>query len=548
VKLLVTSRERLRINGEQEMPVLPLTLPDRTTPVSFDVLCDSPAVRLFTVRTHASDPAFSLSPDNAPVVAEVCRRLDGLPLAIELAAAHAKVLPPHALLARLERRLPLLIGGARDAPARQRTMRDTIAWSHDLLSAEERELYRKLAVFAGGCTLEAAAWVSDANANTLDLIGSLVDRSLLSRMDDGTGEPRFRMLETIREFAWEQLAASGEDEETRGRHAVWCLALAERCSIRDLPSGEVRLHLDRLEAERDNMRAALACLLDSGETETALRLGTKLHFLWTNRGPASEGRVWLKRALAAPAGQSASPAIRGLAAQTSSILAWMEGAFDEAAAFAEQGLALSREGGVDADCVWAINLLGMAATSLGRYGEAAAHLDEALALYYKLGAGRSISIILTNRAVVSEPARARGYLDEALALCQQIGAPAIQLASSSTSWVAWTVSKATSSRQASDSVTVSASVGRPSIFGRCRKPWRAWPAWPFRRRNRCGQFACLPPRRRYANGPALQSWWPIAAITSRSCSAHVTICHQLALRPRGTRAARCPWTTWLLRR
>jgi non-specific serine/threonine protein kinase len=236
------------------------------------------------------------------------------------------------------------------------------------------------------------------------------------------------MLETIREFAWEQLAASGEEEETRRRHAMWCLALAERSSISDRTSSDVRLDLDRLEAERDNMRAAMAWLLDSGETETALRLGTALEYLWLNRGPASEGRVWIKRALAAPASQRGSPAIRGLAAQTASILAWMEAAFDEAATMAGEGLALAREGGAKVNSVWALNLLGMAATSLGRYDEAAAHLDAAMALYHELGAGRHPSVILTNRAVVTDPARARGYLDEALALCRQSGAQANQLA------------------------------------------------------------------------------------------------------------------------
>jgi predicted ATPase/DNA-binding CsgD family transcriptional regulator len=427
VKALVTSRERLRITGEQEMPVFPLTLPDRASSLSFDELSESAAVRLFTARTQASDPAFSLTPETVDVVAEVCRRLDGLPLAIELAAAHAKVLPPGALLTRLERRLPLLIGGARDAPARQRTMRDTIAWSHDLLSAEERALFRRLAVFAGGCTLEAAESVSGATLDTLDLVASLVDRSLLRRVDGGTGEPRFWLLETIREFAWEQLAASGDEEETRRRHAMWCLALAERSNVRDRSSADVRAGLDRLEAERDNMRAAMVWLLDSGEVETALRLGAQLERLWLIRGPAREGRVWLDRALAAATAHSTSPAIRGQAAQSASILAWMEGAFDEAAVLAGESLALAREGGTEVDGVWALNLLGMAATSLGRYDEAASYLDAALAHYHQLGAGRGISIILTNRAVVADPAQARGYLDEALARCRQSGAQAIQL-------------------------------------------------------------------------------------------------------------------------
>jgi predicted ATPase/DNA-binding CsgD family transcriptional regulator len=428
VKVLVTSRERLRISDEQEMPILPLALPDRAAPLSFDGLSDNAAIRLFTARTLARDPSFTLTLENVTVVAEICRRLDGLPLGIELAAAHAKILPPPALLTRLERRLPLLIGGSRDAPARQRTMRDTIAWSYDLLSADERTLLRRMAVFSGGFTLEAAEVVAEASVDTLHLVASLVERSLLGRMDDGAGEPRFRMLETIRDFALEQLAASGDEEDTRRRHAMWCLMLAERSSIRGASSVDVRLHLDRMEAERDNMRAALAWLLSSGEIETALRLGAEFHYLWLHRGPASEGRAWINRALSAPVRRPTSPAVRGLAAQAASILAWMEGAFDEAAAMATEALALAREGGADADGVWALNLLGMAATSLGQYDEAAAHLDAAMALYRQLGAGRSPSIILTNRAVVAAPAQARGYLDEALTLCRPSGAQSAQLA------------------------------------------------------------------------------------------------------------------------
>lgn len=428
VKGLVTSRERLRISDEQEMPIHPLALPDRATPGSFDVLSENAAIRLFTARTLASNPDFTLTTENVAIVAEICRRLDGLPLAIELAAAHANVLPPPALLTRLEYRLPLLVGGSRDAPARQQTMRNTIVWSHDLLSTEEQALLRRLAVFTGGFTLDAADVVSGATSDTFQLVASLLDRGLLSRMDDGTGEPRFRMLETIREFAWEQLAASAEEEETRRRHAMWCSSVAERFNVRDRPSDEVRLGLDRLETERDNMRAAMAWLLESGGVENALSLGAQLERLWVLRGPAREGRDWLERAVAAAATHPTSPVTCGLAAQSASALAWMEGAFDEAATLAGTALALAREGDAEADGVWALNLLGMAATSLGHYDEAASHLDEALALYHKLGAGRGISTILTNRAVVSEPAEARVYLDEALALCRQSGAQAIQLA------------------------------------------------------------------------------------------------------------------------
>jgi DNA-binding CsgD family transcriptional regulator len=208
---------------------------------------------------------------------------------------------------------------------------------------------------------------------------------------------------------------------------MWCVALAERSDLRNCSSAEVRLRLDCLEAERDNVRAALAWLLDSGAIETALHLGAEFHYLWLHRGPASEGRAWVNRALAAPANPPSSLVTRGLASQAASILAWMEGAFDEAAALAGDGLALARDGGAEADCVWALNLLGMAATSLGRYDEAAAHLDAALELYQQLGAGRSPSIILTNRAVVADPVCARGFLDQALALCRKNGAQANQL-------------------------------------------------------------------------------------------------------------------------
>ena len=428
LKVLATSRERLRISGEQEMPVLPLTLPHRAASLPFDEVSQSAAVRLFAARTRASNRAFALTPENMAVVAEICRRLDGLPLAIELAAAYTRILPLPMLLARLERRLPLLVGGSRDAPARQQTMRATIAWSHDLLSADERLLFRRLAVFAGGFTLDAAEEVAGSTSDTLHLVASLVERSLVLRMDDGADEPRFRMLATIREFAWEQLAASGAEAEVRQRHAMWCLTLAERFNLNNTPGSTVRLALDRLEAERNNLRAGLTWLLDRGEIELALRLGKNLHYLWTNRGPASEGRSWLGRALAAPGSEQVSPAALGLAMQTASVLAWMEGAFDDAANLAARAVALARDAGAEVDCIWAINLQGMAATSLGNYGAAAAYLDAAISLSHTLGVLRSLPIILTNRAVVSAPAQARAYLDEALAHCRETGSHPIGLA------------------------------------------------------------------------------------------------------------------------
>jgi predicted ATPase len=220
--MLVTSRVRLRLSGEWEHEVHPLGLLASVGTPTVEEAIQSEAVRLFSERAHAVAKGFTLTPENVGVVIEICRRLDGLPLAIELAAVRVKVLPPLALLARLERRLSLLIGGGRDLPARQRTMRDTIAWSYDLLAAEEQLLFRRLAVFAGGCTLESAEAVADPDG-TFDIvvgITALVENSLLCQEEGGEGQPRFHMLETVREFGLEQLAACGEEADTQYRHAV----------------------------------------------------------------------------------------------------------------------------------------------------------------------------------------------------------------------------------------------------------------------------------------------------------------------------------------
>jgi predicted ATPase len=259
-------------------------------------------VALFVQRARAVKADFILSDDNAQAVAEVCRRLDGLPLAIELAAARSKVLAPPALLARLGHRLRLLTGGPNDAPARLQTMRDAIAWSHDLLAPEDKKLFRRLAVFVGGCTIEAveAVVVADADPQVdgLEGVTSLVDRSLLQQADGTDGEPRFVMLETVREFALELLEESGEEVEVRRRHATWCLRLAANAGP-DLYGGPEQIRwLDRLEAEHDNLRAALEWAERTGTSETGLRLVGALYWFWYVRGHLSEGRRWLERALA----------------------------------------------------------------------------------------------------------------------------------------------------------------------------------------------------------------------------------------------------------
>ena len=229
--LLATSRERLRLADEHEVSVAPLALPDRTQKGHVEQVAAIPAIQLFTERAQAADPDFTITTANVDAVSEICVHLDGLPLAIELAAARVRAFPPGALLPLVAQRLRLLTGGPRDAPSRQRTLRDTIAWSHDLLSPEEQALGRRLAVFVGGCTLGAAeflvAAMGKAEGDVAEALGALVDKSLMSQTEQSDGEPRFRMLETIRAFELEQLAASGEGDAARSAHAAWSIGLAE---------------------------------------------------------------------------------------------------------------------------------------------------------------------------------------------------------------------------------------------------------------------------------------------------------------------------------
>ncbi len=326
LKVLATSRAVLRLSGEHDLLLPPLALPSIETrgppsepTVSSEGVAaieDAAAVRLFIARARAARADFALTAGNALVVATVCQRLDGLPLAIELAAARVTALPPAALLARLERRLPLLTGGTQDQPARLQTMRAAIAWSHDLLTPAEQTLFRRLAVFAGGFTLEGAEFVSDGDPDNelppasaippldhpvLDVLTSLVDKSLLGPAQAvGISEnPRFSMLETIREYAWELLEQSREAIPIQQRSAAFFLALGENLASR-LSGAEMAGALDLLEVELSNVRAALAWTLDRGDTETALRLAAALYSFWNFRGHLDEGRTWLDAALSRP--------------------------------------------------------------------------------------------------------------------------------------------------------------------------------------------------------------------------------------------------------
>jgi predicted ATPase len=294
LKALVTSRAVLRVSGEHDFQVPPLPLPDlaRMPPLEQTAQCE--AVQLFVQRAIAAKADFVLTEANAVAVTSICRRLDGLPLAIELAAARVGHLPPAALLARLERRLPLLTGGPRDQPVRLQTMRNAISWSYDLLDANDQRLFRRLSVFNAAFSLEAAEAVAaighDLDIDTLDGMASLLDKSLLHQVDRPSGEPLFAMLETVREFGLEQLEASDELQFTRGRHAAYYLALAEAAE----PQSRGRddgARLARLQADYDNLRAALTWTVEATELgETGGRLAAALQWFWCLRGHFSAGR------------------------------------------------------------------------------------------------------------------------------------------------------------------------------------------------------------------------------------------------------------------
>src|SRR5919198_3449027 len=296
VKALVTSRAPLCLAGEHEFSVPPLTIPNLRKADPLSLLAESEAVQLFVARARAVKPEFDLTSENAPVVAEICARLDGLPLAIELGAARLRLLSPAALLARLANRLPVLSRGKRDAPARQRTLRDTIEWSYRLLDEREQRLFARLAVFAGGATIEAAEAVCARDREhagaVFDGIASLVEKSLLRP----ARESRVRVLETVREYALEKLREGGEEEFLRERHARYFLALAEEAEPQILGADQVAW-LERLERERDNFRAALSWSLDRPDSELALRLIGSLRRAWVARGYLSETRQWLEAAL-----------------------------------------------------------------------------------------------------------------------------------------------------------------------------------------------------------------------------------------------------------
>ncbi len=423
-KVLVTSRETLRIAGERAFVVPPLGVPANAGPSkpATETLLESEAVRLFIARAHSVGIDFALTEANAEIAAAICRRLDGLPLAIELAAARLAHLTPATLLTRLERRLPLLTSGGRDQPDRHQTMRAAIVWSYDLLQPEEQGMLRRLAVFRGGCTLEAADAVTGPDGSgisALDGIAPLLDKSLLRLEEHLDGQARYVMLETVREYALDQLVGSGEAEDMRRQHAGWCVVLAERASA-ELNSSESDAWVARLAADHDNLRAALEWAVEREEPETGLRLGGALWRFWFAIGHLSEGRERLRRALTTIGSENVAPSIRAGVLTGLGSLALYQGDFAEAGTPLDEALALRRRLGDRAGEAHLLHMLGALAEYRGDDEQSTSRYEATLALYRELGATREVGNMLENLADAAfrrgELTRAEALSSEALAI------------------------------------------------------------------------------------------------------------------------------------
>ncbi|HEX6483080.1 MAG TPA: protein kinase [Ktedonobacteraceae bacterium] len=473
LKILVTSRAVLHINGEYEFPVPPLELPDLNHLPENETLSQNASVALFLQRAVAVMPNFQLTSANARAIAEICVRLDGLPLAIELAAARIKLLPPKTLLARLEHRFQVLTSGAQDVPARQQTLYNTLAWSYNLLDAEEQRLFRRLSAFACCCTLAALEAIyrdlGDMPAYVLDGVASLIDKSLVQMEQEGE-EPRFGMLQTIHEFGLEVLQVGGEMESTRRAHAAYYLALAEEAEP-ELVGPQQAAWLERLEQENDNLRVALQWLLEPAgdeeheyRQEMALRLAVALWDFWNIRGRWSEGRAFLEQALATGKGVEASLRAKALicAARWAFVqsdyeraqalceeslelyrerrnpsgiatslyylgnIAWVRGDMVGARSLLEESLTLLRQVGARERLAWALFTMAMLDSCQGKYATARTFFEESLAIHRKLGNKRGIAHSLSQLAQMlflsqDDQARVRSLLEECLALSREIG-------------------------------------------------------------------------------------------------------------------------------
>jgi predicted ATPase/class 3 adenylate cyclase/Tfp pilus assembly protein PilF len=431
LRILASSRERLDVPGETLWRVPSLSLPDpRRLPRQRGQLVASlsryEAVRLFVDRSTSILPSFAVTEQNALAVAQVCRRLDGIPLAIELAAARVKVLSVEQITARLDDRFKLLTGGSRTLLPRQQTLRALIDWSYDLLSEAERLLMRRLTVFAGGWTLEAAEAVCAGEGmeeyEVLDLLSQLVDKSLVL-VDDHEREPRYQLLETIREYGREHLCGSGEETVLRERHRDWYLQLAEGSEL-ELPGPGQAERLNRLETEHDNLRTALGWCVERGDTEAGLRLGAALGPFWSVRGYLTEGRNRLAELLALP-GAEARTAVRLKALHRAGLLAHRQGEVEAARSLFKESLEIARELGDSAGIAAAVSSLGRLALTQGVYAEAQILFEESLALSRESGDKRGIAAALNELGRLAQSqgddVSARSLFQQSLTIRRELG-------------------------------------------------------------------------------------------------------------------------------
>jgi predicted ATPase/transcriptional regulator with XRE-family HTH domain len=416
--VIATSRIPMHVRAEQQMEVSPLALPDPSGLVSTDRLRRYPAAALFIERARAVRPDFEPSPRTMATVAEVCRRLEGLPLAIELAAARTKTVSPEALLSFLDRRLPMLTGGPDDMPGRQQTMRDAIAWSYDLLDQMEQKWFREVAVFSGGFDLTAACAIGGETEaerlEVLDSLASLADKSLLGAIRDETdgSEPAFSMLETIREYGLERLEQRGETDVMHRRHAGYFLGLVVEAEPK-LSGPEQADWLGRLERYHDNLRVALRWWLDQRDVESASRLAAAASRFWWMHGHLTEGRRWLEEALAAG---MAEPAVRAKALRGAGMLALAQADYGRAGQCLDESLTISRQLGDKPGAARDLNYLAIRMQELGDYDEAAGLHKEGLALRREVGDRLGEASALNNLGIVL---RMQADYEEALNLFQE---------------------------------------------------------------------------------------------------------------------------------
>jgi len=412
LKILVTTRACLHIYGEQEFPVAPLA--------------QNSAIELFVQRAAAVWPDFAMTSENELAIQEICSRTDGLPLAIELAAARTKVLSPSAILDRLQSRLQLLTGGALDLPERQQTLRKTIDWSHDLLNEAERKLFRRLSVFVGGCTLEAAEAVCNTSRDLgIDLfegLSSLVDKNLVQRVDRAEGEPRFAMLETIREYALERLVDSGEQSAARRAHGAYCLVLAEEGNPELSPSDRARW-LSQCDGEIDNFRFALDWLFQTLDLDWGLRLCMALFRFWDMREHLAEGRARLETVLRLAGADFLKE--RARVSHFLGALATAQGDYPDAERFLEQGLSLYEELGDQSGIAASLNALAISARDRGDYSAAQSNFERSLACWRMLSDRMGLARCLHNLANVvkvrGDYPRAQWALREAADIFEELG-------------------------------------------------------------------------------------------------------------------------------